>query len=188
MNTSKESTRQISKFLKSQDSHVFDFLQKELDFIITDKKTFKKMPTHSKHMKNKRSFKLVEKSIQNRHESLSIDIFAAKWNIPLIDYKKLLPMCKSMNQLKEKETVYQPKPHKHMYRLKYPPMANPPFLDFSIPIPHSPFETWFRKNSKRLAKKKGKKWCELCNTYFEVVENHLQSIEHKQVATSDLAY
>jgi hypothetical protein len=100
-------------------------------------------------------------------------MFAAKWNIPRIEGKK---------------TVYQSKPYKYMYRLEYLLMANAPFLDFSVPIPHSPFETWFRKNSKSLAKKKKNKWCELCNTYFEIVENHFQSIKHKQVATSDVAY
>ena len=81
LNSSKDSTIQISTFLNASGAHVVNFLQKNIDFVILDKNLYKKVVALPNNI-NVRSLKCEGSS--------SVKAFATKWNIPIFDFKTVL--------------------------------------------------------------------------------------------------
>ena len=133
--------------------------------------------------------------------SSSVDVFAEKWNIPFIDHHEVLHYCKmAMHQekmytckgeKKKKKKLQAPfikvEDQSRKYRPAFVEFKSFSFIDTAVPLPHSPFDTWHKANSKANKdvineKESQLHFCELCNEEYEVLQVHLDSTKHKHAA------
>ena len=91
LNSSKSSTRKIEYFVKSHGARIVNFFQRNVDVIIMDM-SLRKAPTLPQTAA--RSQKLIEMSLK-KHSPSSMESFASKWKIPIIDHSKVLYHCKT---------------------------------------------------------------------------------------------
>lgn len=199
LNSSKNSTRKIQDFVKSHGARVVNFLQRNVDVIIMDM-TLRKPPTLPQTAT--RSKKLIEMSLK-KHSPSSMESFASKWKIPIIDHRKVLYHCKTFlypnkvcakTQKRQQKKLRAPfikmEDHSRKYRPEFVEFQSFPFIDTTVPGPNSPFDTWYEQNAskkKDFVNGKGNQqyFCELCHENYTVLESHLETLKHKQAAEDD---
>ena len=98
------------KKVKYHGGHTTIFLQKNVDVIIMDK-TLQTKTSLLKQTYLTRSQQLMEKSIKKSGSS-SVEAFAAKWKIPIIDHDDILCLCKKA-MLQEELPVERRKNSRH---------------------------------------------------------------------------
>ena len=148
-----------------------------------------------------RSQQLMEKSIKKSGSS-SVEAFAAKWKIPIIDHDDILRLCKKA-MLQEELPVGRRKKlqapfikmedQSRKYKPEFFEFKRFPFIDTTVPLPLSPFDTWHKLNSKVNKKiineiKVKQYFCELCNEHYETLQMHLDTAKHKNAAMDDARY
>lgn len=148
-----------------------------------------------------RSQQLMEKSIKKSGSS-SVEAFAAKWKIPIIDHDDILRLCKKAMRQEELPVGRRKKLQAPFIKMedqsrKYKPeffeFKRFPFIDTTVPLPLSPFDTWHKLNSKVNKKiineiKVKQYFCELCNEHYETLQMHLDTAKHKNAAMDDARY
>ena len=81
---------------------------------------------------------------------------AAKWKIPIIDHVDVLHHCKTYSHQQElsvehKKRLQAPfvkmEDQSRKYRPEFVELKSFPFIDTSVPLPHSPFDTWYKQNA-----------------------------------------
>lgn len=206
LNSSTQTTRQIREFIKFHGGHIFNFLDKKVDAIIIDKTLLRKT-TDLKLPKPKftRSQQMVDKA-NKKSGSFSVESFAAKWSIPIIDYKEILYHCKTDFHQQDKSIRYNVKKlqapfikvedQSRKYRPEFVEFKSFPFMDITVPMSCSPFDTWYKQNSaankdlisiKRDQQNK-QYFCELCGEKYAELQSHLDTAEHKHAAMDNDRY
>ena len=119
---------------------------------------------------------------------------------PLYDYKVLLKMCwlpkqkqvessnTKISQInKLKAPFIKVEDRSRRYRPEFLEMKSVPVIDFNVPLPQSPFETWYKKNVWTHRKKVSliAKTCELCFGTYTDLDTHWMSVRHTSAAKDD---
>ena len=173
-----------------------------MDIIITDVSAERKLPLLKKSYLT-RSCQLIKMSAKKCGSS-SIHQFAEKWHIPLIDCQKILnygkeadpphkpTLCQeNMRKRKLKAPFMKVEDHSRMYRPEFLEFKSFPFLDTTVPLPHSPFDTWYRCNvNVNTVKPKGSpvQFCGLCSEEYKEFQVHISSAKHRSAAMDDSNY
>ena len=174
-----------------------------MDIIITDVSYERKLPP-LKQSYLTRSWQLMKMSMKKCGSS-SIQQFAEKWHIPVIDCHKILNYCKKAIPPHNKPTLSQENTHKRklkapyikvedhsrMYRPEFIEFKGFPFLDTTVPLPHSPFDTWYKCNANVNTVKPNRspvQFCGLCNEEYKVFQVHISSAKHRSAAMDDSNY
>ena len=132
----------------------------------------------------------------------SVHVFAKKWQIPMIDHRKVLNFCKkdmlshkmSVRQeykRKLKAPYIQVVDHSRKYWPEFVEFKNFPFLDTAVPLPHSPFDTWYKGNANGntvKAKEGPVQFCGLYKEEYKVLRVHINSAKHRSAAMDDSNY
>ena len=92
LNNARTSACKIEDFVKYHGAVVVVFLEKNVDMIIMDR-TLQRAAPAMKGNYLTRSQQFLRKSIR-QSGSTSIQLFASKWNIPVIDHSKIFQVCK----------------------------------------------------------------------------------------------
>jgi len=194
------STGKIEDFVKYHGAHIVNFLQKNVDVIIMDYSLLRKAPVLSNTMVT-RSQQLIKKS-NKKSGSSSIKSFAEKWKIPIIDHRKVLHHCKT-NFCKEELSIECSKKllmpfikmedQSRKYRPEFVEFKIFPFIDTAVPLPHSPFDTWYKQNAignrDLITERKNQlHFCGLCNKTYGELQSHLDGAEHKLAAKDDARF
>ena len=194
----------IEKFVKCHGGHITIFLEKNVDIIITGVSSEKKRPL-LKQSYLTRSWQLMEMYVK-KFGSSSINQFAKTWHIPVIDCHKILNYCKkavpphkpassqeAMHKRKLKAPYIKVEDHSRMYQPEFKEFKSFPFLDITVPLPCSPFETWYRHNANVNTvtckpKRSPVQFCGLCNEEYKVFQVHIRSAKHRSAAMDDSNY
>lgn len=81
--------------------------------------------------------------------------------------------------------------HSRKYRPEFVEFKNFPFLDTAVPLPHSPFDTWYKGNANGntvKAKEGPVQFCGLCKEEYKVFRVHINSAKHRSAAMDDSNY
>ena len=192
----KSNKDKIESIVKYHGGHITVFLEKNVDIIITDVSP-KWKRSFSKHGYPTRSWQLIQMSSKKCGSSL-IHQFAEKWKIPIVHYNKIIVDCKKAI-MPCKTTICQEKHYKRtlrapflkvedrsrMYQPEFIEFKSFPFLDTAVPLPHSPFDTWFRSSGNVSMAKQNRtplQFCGLCNEVYEVFKDHINSTKHRSAA------
>ena len=206
LNSFKCSTRQIEDFVKYHGGRILNFLDKDVDTIIMDMTLRRKTP-HFKLPSTKftRSQQLIDKATK-KGGSFSVESFAAKWSIQIIDHKEILHYCNTdlhredMNAghiiTKLQGPFIKVEDQSRKYRPEFAEFKCFPFMDNTIPMSCSPFDTWYKQNStanKDFNDENGDQqnrqyFCELCGKNYVEIQSHLDTAEHKHAAMDDAHY
>ena len=192
----KSNKDKIESIVKYHGGHITVFLEKNVDIVITDvspewKRSF------SNHGYLTRSWQLIQMSSKKCGPS-SIHQFAEKWKIPIVHYNQIIIDCKKAI-MPRKTTICREKDYKRtleapflkvedrsrMYKPEFIEFKSFPFLDTAVPLPHSPFDTWFRSSGNvGMAKQKRTplQFCGLCNEVYKVFQDHINSTKHRSAA------
>ena len=200
LNASKTSTRRIEDIVKYHGAQIVNFLQKNVDVIIMDMALLRKTSLLSK-VGVTRSQQLLQKSVKKSGSS-AIESFSAKWKIPIINHLKVLCCCKTYLHQEEacvgrKKKLRVPfikvEDRSRQYRPEFLEFNNFPFIDTSVPLPHSPFDTWYKQNAvgnKDVinGKRNQLSFCELCDEEYAALQSHLDTAKHKHAAKDNNRY
>lgn len=199
LNSSTHSTHQIRDFIKFHGGHILNFLDKKVDVIIIDKTILRKA-THLKLPKTKftRSQQMIDKA-NKKSGSFSVESFAAKWSIPIIDHNEILYHCTTDLYKQNMSTSYRKKlqapfikveDQSRKYRPEFAEFESFPFMDTTVPVSCSPFDTWYKQNSavNKGAQQNKQHFCELCGKKYENLQSHLDTAEHKHAALDNDRY
>ena len=152
-----------------------------------------------------RSQQLIDKATK-KSGSFSIELFAAKWSVQIIDHKEILHYCNTdlhredmsvgltIKQLQVPFIKVEDQSRK--YRPEFVEFKCFPFMDTTVPMPCSPLDTWFKLNStgnKDFNDENGDQqnrqyFCELCSKNYIEIQSHLGTAEHKHAAMDDASY
>lgn len=176
-----------------------------MDVIIIDKTLLRKT-THLKLPKTKftRSQQMIDKA-NKKSGSFLVELFAAKWSIPIIDHKEILYHCNtdfhqqdmSISYIKKLQAPFiKVEDQSRKHRPEFVEFKSFPFMDTTVPMSCSPFDTWYKQNSavnKDLINEKGAQqnrqyFSELCGKKYEELQSHLDTAEHKHAAIDNDHY
>ena len=156
LNNARTSACKIEDFVKYHGAVVVVFLEKNVDMIIMDR-TLQRAALAMKGNYLTRSQQFLRKSIR-QSGSTSIQLFASKWNIPVIDHSKIFQACKrALFQEKEiflrhKRKLIAPfvkvEDHSRNFKPDFMEFDKFPFMDITVPSPQSPFQTWYQLHVK----------------------------------------
>ena len=199
LNNARTNARKIEDFVKYHGAVVVIFLEKNVDMIIMDR-TLKRTAPPMKRNYLTRSQQLLRKSIK-QSGSNSIQLFATKWNIPIIDHSKIFHVCKrALFQEKEillghKRKLIAPfvkvEDRSRNFKPEFMEFDKFPFMDITVPSTQSPFQTWYQLHVKNnhVNEKVGQMYiCGLCDETYEVLKIHLDTNKHKVAAMDDSKY
>ena len=147
---------------------------------------------------------MIDKA-KKKSGSFSVESFAAKWSIPVIDHKDILCHCYtdfhqqdiSVGSTRKLQAPFiKVEDRSRKYRPEFAEFECFPFMDITVPMTCSPFDTWYKQNSaanKDVINDKGKQqhrqyFCELCGEKYGELQNHLETAEHKQAAMDNDRY
>jgi len=197
LNRSTHSARQIKDLIKFHGGHILNFLDKKVDVIIIDKTLLRKT-TQLKLPKTKitRSQQMIDK-VNKKSGSFSVESFAAKWSIPIIDHREVLYHCNTDFHQQDMSIGYNIKnlqapfikveDQSRKYRPEFVELKSFPFMDITVPMSCSPFDTWYKQNLAANEDVKGDRqnkqcFCELCGEKYGELQSHLDTAEHKHAA------
>ena len=127
-----------------------------------------------------------------------METIANAWNIHIVSPDTILEACKNAQDCIFEDISDIPpiisrisKPfikfedRSHRYRPEYMEFSTFPYIDYSLPPPTSPFETWFKESASitRHAKR-AKKICGLCCLKYVDLKTHLRSSAHMTAASN----
>ena len=206
LNSFKCGTYQIENFVKYHGGHILNFLDKHVDIVIMDMTLRRKTPRLKlPSTKFTRSQQLIDKTTK-KSGSFSIELFAAKWSIQIIDHKEILHYCNTdlhredmsvgLTIKKLQVPFIKVEDQSRKYRPEFVEFKCFPFMDTTVPMPCSPFDTWFKLNStgnKDFNDENGDQqnrqyFCELCSKNYVEIQSHLGTAEHKHAAMDDASY
>ena len=199
LNNAKTSTHKIEDFVKYHGGVVVIFLEKNVDMIIMDRTLQRTAPPIKRNYLT-RSQQFLRKSIKQSGSS-SIQLFASKWNIPVIDHSRILHVCKRAF-FQEKEILLEHKrklmapfvkveDQSRNFKPEFIEFDRFPFMDITVPSTQSPFQSWHQLYAKKnhVNEKVGQTYlCGLCDETYEVLKTHLDTNKHKVAAMDDSKY
>lgn len=205
LHSSSHSTHQIMDLIKFHGGHILNFLNKKADAIIIDKTLLRKT-AHLKLPKSKftRSQQMIDKA-NKKSGSFSVESFAEKWSIPIIDHKDILCHCNTDFRQQDMSTRFTRKlqapfikveDQSRKYRPEFVEFKCFPFMDITVPMSCFPFDTWYKQNSaanEDLIHDKGDQqnrqyFCELFGEKYGELQSHLDTAEHKHAAMDNSRY
>ena len=191
----------IETFLSERGAYVTEFLDKNVDLIIVGQKVAKNELSTRNSTSQSRVHQIIKATMgKAKRGSCSVEEIAKRWNIPLYDYKVLLKMCwlprqkqvessnAKISQVKKlKAPFIKVEDRSHRYRPEFVELESIPVIDFDVPLPQSPFETWYKKNVSACRKNVSliPKTCELCFGTYTDLDTHLMSVRHTSAAKDD---
>ena len=206
LNSFKCGTYQIENFVKYHGGRILNFLDKDVDIVIMDMTLRRKTPRLKLPSTNfTRSQQLIDKATK-KSGSFLIESFAAKWSIQIIDHKEILHYCNTdlhredmsvgLTIKKLQVPFIKVEDQSRKYRPEFVEFKCFPFMDTTVPMPCSPFDTWFKLNStanKDFNDENGDQqirqyFCELCGKNYVEIQSHLVTAEHKHAAMDDACY
>ena len=147
----------MEDFIKYRGGRILNFLEKNVDAIIMDVTLLRKAPC-VKLPRNKftRSQQLIAKA--RKSGTFSVESFASKWSIPIIDHKEILYYCnKALNRqeimhvghiIKKLQAPFiKVEDQSRKYRPEFVEFKCFPFIDTTVPMSCSPFDTWCKQTS-----------------------------------------
>lgn len=139
--------------------------------------------------------------------SFSVELFAEKWSIPIIDHKDIFCHCNTDFRQQEMSTKYTRKLQAPFIEVEDQSRRYGPelvefkcfpfnFMDITAPMSCSPFDTWYKQNSAAnndiINDKGGQQnrqyFCELCGEKYGELQSHLDTAEHKHAAMDNSCY
>ena len=206
LNSFKRGTYQIEDFVKYHGGRILNFLDKDVDVVIMDMTLKRKTPRFKlPSTKFTRSQQLIDKTTK-KSGSFSIESFAAKWSIQIIEHREILHCCNTdlhredMNVGRTIKKLQVPfikvEDQSRKYKPEFVEFRCFPFMDTTVQMPCSPFDTWFKQNStanKDFNEENGDQqnrqyFCELCGKNYVEIQSHLDTAEHKHAAMDDAHY
>lgn len=176
-----------------------EFLDKHVDVVIMDQRNIRDrhcLPVGANVSRVSRMIK--ETAGKTRSGSSSVKEIAKKWNIPIHDYRSvLLGSHSNQKEIQEchskagkvrrlKAPFVKVEDRSQRYKPCFAEMKTCPFVDFRVPAPKSPFETWYKQNAT--VNSQGippLRMCELCHGTYSDLDSHLTSSKHKAAANDD---
>ena len=202
MNVSPQSgaLEEIKKVLGKCGAHRTQFLNKNVDVIIVDKRQSRRKHLPQIPAKHSRATCMIKATMgKARTGSSSVEEIGKRWNIPIYDYRTILSGCQLHQKNNEKHNIKPSQVQKlkapfikvedrsRRYRPVFAKMKTVPFIDFNAETPKSPFETWYNENV--CASRKGDillpRTCELCQGTYSDLDKHLMSARHTAAANED---
>lgn len=178
-----------------------EFLDKNVDLIIVGQRVTRNELSTTNSTSQSRVHQIIKATMgKAKYGSCSVEEIGKRWNIPLYDYKVLLKMewlprqkqvgssnTKISQVNKLKAPFIKVEDRSHRYRPEFVEMKSVPVIDFNVPLPQSPFETWYKKNVSTHRKKVSLivKTCELCFGTYTDLDTHLMSVRHTSAAKDD---
>lgn len=176
-----------------------EFLDKHVDVVIMDQRQCKNkhcLPVAANVSRVSRMIK--ETAGKTRSGSSSVMEIGKKWNIPIYDYRSiLLGSHSNQKEIQEcsskagkvrrlKAPFVKVEDRSRRYKPYFAEMKTCPFVDFGVPIPKSPFETWYNQNAIVNSQAiPPLRICELCYVTYSDLDTHLTSSKHKAAANDD---
>ena len=150
----------IKTFLSECGAYVTEFFDKNVDLIIVGPRVTRNELSTPNSTSQSRIHQIIKAtSGKAKYGSCSVEEIGKRWNIPLYDCKVLLNMCwlpeqkqvegsnsKILQVRKLKAPFIKVEDKSHRYKPEFVEMKSVPVIDFDVPSPQSPFETWYKKN------------------------------------------
>lgn len=200
-----EVSKSIKKFLFQSGAHLAEFLDKNINLIIVDKKRSKTEYLPSTiSTGHSRVSRMIKASLAERNHCglSSVDVIGRKWNIPMCDYRDFLNYSQeykdsgieqyiSASEAKSlKAPFVKVEDRSRRYRPEFVEMKTVPTIDFNSISSQSPFQSWYNEHVPKRENKAHfqKRTCELCfGSYFDL-DLHLASDRHVRAATDDTLF